>query len=91
VLFRSIIDFYFNEIINVLNLTSIKYRKYLTDETEINFYEMDLQPQQPYFEVIKLMEKKLNLTTIKANNLLLKWCEIGLLKRNAKGIIYKKV
>jgi hypothetical protein len=87
----NIIDFYFNEIINVLNLTSIKYRKYLTDENEINFYEMELQPQQPYFEVIKLMEKKLNMTTIKANNLLLKWCEIGLLKRNAKGILYKKV
>jgi hypothetical protein len=86
-----IIDFYFNEIINVLNLTSIKYRKFLTDEKEIDFYENHLQPQQQYFDIIKLMELKLELTRAKADHLFLKWCEIGLLKRNSKGVVIKKV
>ena len=87
----NIIDYYIVELMNILKLTHIGYHKFLKSDDEIDFYENELGSQQPYFDIIKKIENRFEITNSKANILLTKWQEVGLLKRNSKGIIYKKM
>jgi len=86
----KIIDFYVKEVINVLELTSLNYRKHLNGETEINFFENILPQSGPYFDVIKSMEHYLKYSQKDCHRLLASWIEKGILRRNAKGMVYKK-
>jgi hypothetical protein len=86
----KIIDFYVKEVINVLELTSLNYRKHLNGETEINFFEKILPQSAPYFDVVKSMEHYLKYNQEDCHRLLASWIEKGILRRNAKGMVYKK-
>lgn len=87
----KIVDYYIKETINILSLTDLSYRKFFKNKDELFFYENKLQASAPYFEVVKQIEIDLGVGVTKANNLLNKWTEYGILKRNSKGLIYKVI
>ena len=87
----KIVNFYVIEIQNVLNLTRLNYRKHLTNKEEIKFYEKILPASAPYFDIVKSIEHYLGYSVDQASATLSRWQENGLVKRNAKGMIYKTV
>lgn len=84
----KIIEYYWLNIIKVLQKVSLIINVYFKSEEERNFYDA-LPLQFKYSEFISHYMKQLKKSTSTAEGRIRKWMEFGIIRRNRDGMYYK--